>query len=681
MLTISRRSHRRIHTLRLLLGGLALGAVLAIPSQGHAQGSCGIFASGAVISNGVVQLGVNCQGHLNFPFSPDPLGIGFMGLRYVPTGAASTEPGCQCEGWGVADSVTLAEGAANRSREGVVNITVLNFASTATTAVSTVRVGTTFEVTHDYRPSALTPNLYDVLVTIKNISASPVSLLYRRVMDWDVYPTPFSEFVTIVNGSATDLFRTDTNGFNDGNPLSFSSYQPGPVTDAGPADHGASFDFDFGVLAPGQTINFKTFYGATGTEADALTALTTVAAEAYSLGQANVPNGPSLGIPNTFIFGFAGIGGTPVFCGNNQVDPGEQCDDGNAVDGDGCDTNCRTTGCGNDIQTAGEDCDGLDDDACPGECSATCRCGECLTNADCNDNNPCTDDACSSAGGAFACENTNNTAPCSDGNSCTMGDVCDGGSCQPGTPIVCDDANPCTTDTCGAMGCESVPNGICAPNCGNLSLDPGETCDPPNLALNPLTGEPICRLNCTSCGDGTTQAGNGETCDDGNTVSGCDPARPLRELDGCLNNCTVPICNDPARIKFGPVHDQLKLHAQLIAPLTKTVGFGTQPFVLQLSRSGQTIFEKTIPAGALQTAGRGFKYKNVGARAASGVERLAVKRTSTGYKLTLIAYGNLRGAGPDMMLHVLSGSEEWTFRGLWEKKPYGWYLSGDTVLQ
>jgi len=46
-------------------------------------------------------------------------------------------------------------------------------------------------------------------------------------------------------------------------------------------------------------------------------------------------------------------------CGDGAVTPssGEQCDDGNLVDGDGCDSNCTPTGCGNGIVTAGETCD------------------------------------------------------------------------------------------------------------------------------------------------------------------------------------------------------------------------------------------------------------------------------------------------------------------------------------
>jgi cysteine-rich repeat protein len=75
---------------------------------------------------------------------------------------------------------------------------------------------------------------------------------------------------------------------------------------------------------------------------------------------------------------------TATVCGDGVVDLGEQCDDGNAVDGDGCDSNCMPTGCGNGIVTAGEDCDDgntADGDGCP----STCRLGE----ADCGN---CVDD-------------------------------------------------------------------------------------------------------------------------------------------------------------------------------------------------------------------------------------------------------------------------------------------------
>ena len=274
--------------------------------------------AGAIITNGTITMGVNDQGHLNTPYAGDPLGIGWMGLRYNPTGAASTEPGCQCEGWGVSNGAV--SGYANVSVDGVVNLAVLSFTSTASTATSVVSAaGGIFRVTHDYKPSA-SPNLYQVNVEITNISGSAQPVLYRRVMDWDIYPTPFDEYVTIINSSPT-VYRTDTNGFNSGDPLSFFSYEVGPsagngyapIIDSGPNDHGALFDFNFGLLGIEESINFITFYGAAGTEADALAALALVGAEAvYSFGQPNVPGGRDLGYPNTFIFGFKGVGGKPI---------------------------------------------------------------------------------------------------------------------------------------------------------------------------------------------------------------------------------------------------------------------------------------------------------------------------------------------------------------------------------
>jgi cysteine-rich repeat protein len=53
----------------------------------------------------------------------------------------------------------------------------------------------------------------------------------------------------------------------------------------------------------------------------------------------------------------------------------ELCDDGNAIDGDGCDSNCRPTGCGNGIVTAGEECDDgnlVSADSCSSECLLGC---------------------------------------------------------------------------------------------------------------------------------------------------------------------------------------------------------------------------------------------------------------------------------------------------------------------
>ena len=50
---------------------------------------------------------------------------------------------------------------------------------------------------------------------------------------------------------------------------------------------------------------------------------------------------------------FACKGGAP----NGVCQQGEECDDGNTVNGDGCDNNCMKPGCGNGIIDVGEECD------------------------------------------------------------------------------------------------------------------------------------------------------------------------------------------------------------------------------------------------------------------------------------------------------------------------------------
>jgi len=46
-----------------------------------------------------------------------------------------------------------------------------------------------------------------------------------------------------------------------------------------------------------------------------------------------------------------------VNCGDGIVVEGEECDDQNVTDDDGCDSNCTPTGCGNNVVTSEEECD------------------------------------------------------------------------------------------------------------------------------------------------------------------------------------------------------------------------------------------------------------------------------------------------------------------------------------
>jgi cysteine-rich repeat protein len=224
---------------------------------------------------------------------------------------------------------------------------------------------------------------------------------------------------------------------------------------------------------------------------------------------------------------------TPTGCGNAVTTAGEVCDDGNLVSGDGCDSNCTLTACGNGVTAGAETCDDgnlIDGDGCDSNCTLT-ACGNAIitTGEVCDDGNLVSGDGCDANCTATACGNGITTAPetCDDGNL-VSGDGCDANctatACGNGVttaPETCDDGNLVSGDGCDA-NCTATA-------CGNGITTVGETCDDGNL-----TSGDGCDANCTAtaCGNGVTTAP--ETCDDGNVVSG----------DGCDANCTATACGN-----------------------------------------------------------------------------------------------------------------------------------------
>ncbi|MCC6766476.1 MAG: right-handed parallel beta-helix repeat-containing protein [Deltaproteobacteria bacterium] len=278
----------------------------------------------------------------------------------------------------------------------------------------------------------------------------------------------------------------------------------------------------------------------------------------------------------------------------------------------------------------------------------------------------------------FAAAGTN----CSDGDFCTQPDVCDGSGICDGPAVDCDDANPCTDDACdsqaGGFLCVYTNNGSCiGPNCGNEVVDAGETCDPPNLAIDPITNQAECRLDCTSCGDGVVQANDQETCDDGNTIGGCRLDKPQKPIDDCLNSCRLPICDDPSRIKLTSGLDQLAFHGRLIT--SAGIDFSSEHLVIQLSSSdGTVLYRDSLLAGAIsQTTATAWKYRNKLAKQQGGVYALKVRGKDGAYAFTMQAYGDGSAAVADMRTQVFVGSNEWALRGRWTELPggKGWRLN------
>jgi len=183
-------------------------------------------------------------------------------------------------------------------------------------------------------------------------------------------------------------------------------------------------------------------------------------------------------------------------CGNKTVETGEDCDDGNKVDGDGCENSCKFS-CKVDA-----DCD--DKDACNGKesCDTTTHMCKAGAKPNCDDSKTCTTDTCDPATG---CVNTPIDLD-KDGKSCD--DDCNDNDpaiykgapeCQDGKDNDCDgskdeaplDPGKCWLDpdgdTYAATGATVVQGCTCP--AGYTKRDPGAAgqadCREKNVSVNP----------------------------------------------------------------------------------------------------------------------------------------------------------------------------------------------------
>lgn len=233
-------------------------------------------------------------------------------------------------------------------------------------------------------------------------------------------------------------------------------------------------------------------------------------------------------------------------CGDNIVNTlaGEECDDENTSNGDGCSSICTFETCGNGTVDMGEDCDGGDGRAwdtstCDADCTTpTCGDGYLNPHAEaCDDGNTSNGDGCSSTCIIEECGNfiTESGESCDDGpygsSSCDIdcsSATCGDGYLNPAAGEECDDGNTTSSD-----GCSSTC--ILENTCGNGSVEYGEECDDGNSSETDDCDNQ-CQIIWGICGDSTV--GPGEQCDDGNTDNndGCDQYCIIEEY--CGDNIT-----------------------------------------------------------------------------------------------------------------------------------------------
>ncbi len=203
----------------------------------------------------------------------------------------------------------------------------------------------------------------------------------------------------------------------------------------------------------------------------------------------------------------------PDLCPNGLPDPGEACDDGNAINTDACNNQCQ--------RTCTVDFTGCNCDETLGICIEQCGDGEPDPGEACDDGNTVDTDACNNA-----CQRTctvdSPDCICDEGIGICI-EQCGNGLPDPGE--ACDDGNTVNTDACNnacqrtctvdSTGCNCDETlGICVELCGNDTIDPGEDCDEGvlNRATPPddLTSWYCNALTCTRsvCFDGGDNDGD-----------------------------------------------------------------------------------------------------------------------------------------------------------------------------
>ena len=243
------------------------------------------------------------------------------------------------------------------------------------------------------------------------------------------------------------------------------------------------------------------------------------------------------------------------------------CDDNNPCTTDTCDP---AVGCVNTPKPVGSTCSDANpctiNDSCQNQAGAL-RCVG--TTKNCDDNNTCTADFCGASG---ICQYTNLTGSCSDGNACTSGDSCQNGVCVGGSPVNCNDNNPCTTDACNPTGDPGAP---CthAPRAVGTTCSDGDPCTLSDVCTD-VAGTILCRGSANNCNDnnictedicqadgscGHTNLSN-IPCIDGNECTTTDTCQAGVCTGGAApncndgNSCTVDTCN--GTIPGGCVHTE-----------------------------------------------------------------------------------------------------------------------------
>jgi len=237
-----------------------------------------------------------------------------------------------------------------------------------------------------------------------------------------------------------------------------------------------------------------------------------------------------------------------------------QCRNPSDYPGNGC------TACGDGVwQTDIEQCDPTDASS-PSNCKADCTL-ECVTASECNDGDPCTDEACVDN----LCVPTPipGCVPCTTAGDCDDGEVCTTDACVADqcvwTPIPgcvpcttagdCGDGELCTTDACVNDQCVWTP----IEGCTDVPCDTPDQCDDNDVCTTDTCVVDVCASTpipgCMEC-ETAQDCGDDNQC----TIDSCvDNVCVYTPISGCCvtdddcgdgDTCTVDVCVDDACVEL-----------------------------------------------------------------------------------------------------------------------------------
>jgi cysteine-rich repeat protein len=254
-------------------------------------------------------------------------------------------------------------------------------------------------------------------------------------------------------------------------------------------------------------------------------------------------------------------------CGDLVINAGEQCDDGNFFDGDGCSSACTLENfdaedcadwadndfdgaidcadsdcandpfcfggfCGDGIVSTGEQCDDGNNESGDG-CDSLCQVEQ-VTNEICNDGADndtdgtvdCADSDC--ANDPACAPECVTDSDCGPGQVCTDGVCCDTGECIPnGRDPVCQFDYECGNGAC--------VDGFCHDACiADSECPTGQTCQD-GLCLTDPDGGDECVFNADCVADG-----NGEFCINGICHEGCNSENDCAGNENCRGTICQP---------------------------------------------------------------------------------------------------------------------------------------------